>query len=127
MGCRVFSVDFNSLTENLPVSSKPSYPISAERMALFKASTNAVVFCLTSQNSLEVLDSLKDYQGKLFVISTLSPVYLEEAPWVESAMAVYGMGLDSFRAGFAVLAGDFEAEGVLPVQDLLPSLSASFR
>jgi beta-N-acetylhexosaminidase len=88
---------------------------------------DTVIFCLTSQNSLEVLNSLKGYEGKLYVLSTLSPVQLEEALWVRSALAVYGMGADSFRAGFAVLVGDFEAEGVLPIRELLPSLTEGQR
>ena len=49
------------------------------------------------------------------MISALSPVYLTDAPWLQTAVAVYGDGRDSFRAGFGVLAGDFKATGQLPV------------
>jgi len=49
------------------------------------------------------------------VISALSPVYLSDLAWVQTAIAVYGDGRDSFRSGFGVLAGDFRATGVLPV------------
>jgi len=52
---------------------------------------------------------------RLIVISTLSPVYLREVPWVRTAIAVYGTGPVSFAGGFAVLAGDFRAEGRMPV------------
>ena len=52
---------------------------------------------------------------KVIVISALSPVYLAEAPWIRTALAVYGDGRDSFRAGFSALAGDFEPGGTLPV------------
>ena len=52
----------------------------------------------------------------LLVISTLSPVHLREVPWVRTAVAVYGTGPVSFAAGFAVLAGDFPAEGRMPVE-----------
>ena len=55
------------------------------------------------------------------MISALSPIYLDRVPWVATALAVYGMGPDSFRAGFAALAGDFVPEGALPVE--LPSLA----
>jgi len=73
------------------------------------------VFCLANYNSLAVLDLLRDLAPRLLVVSTLSPVYLEEAPWVETAVAVYGTGRDSFRAGFAALAGDIAATGRMPV------------
>jgi beta-N-acetylhexosaminidase len=42
-------------------------------------------------------------------------VYLSELPWVQTAIAVYGDGRESFRAGFGVLSGDFPASGVLPI------------
>ncbi len=76
---------------------------------------DTVIFCLTNQNSLEVLKALEGYQGRLIVISALTPSYLGQVPWVASALAVYGMERDSFRAGFSVLVGDFEAEGSLPL------------
>jgi beta-N-acetylhexosaminidase len=37
---------------------------------------------------------------------------------VRTALAVYGTGRESFRAGFAALAGDFEPEGRIPVDFL---------
>jgi len=76
---------------------------------------DTVIFCLTNQNSLEVLKALESYKGRVFVISSLTPSYLAQVPWVTSALAVYGMESDSFRAGFSVLVGDFEAEGTLPL------------
>ena len=77
-----------------------------------------VVFCLANYNSLEVLETLQSFPGTLVVLSTLSPVYLRETPWVQTALAVYGTGKESFRAGFAALAGDFEPEGRIPVDFL---------
>ena len=52
----------------------------------------------------------------MIVISALSPVYLDEVPWVQTALAVYGDGRDSFRAGLSALAGDFAPTGTLPVR-----------
>jgi len=79
------------------------------------AAADTVIFCLANFNSLDVLQELKGLGARVIVISALSPVYLSDAPWVKTAVAVYGDGKDSFRAGFAVLAGDFPATGVLPV------------
>jgi beta-N-acetylhexosaminidase len=87
---------------------------------------DTIVFCLTNQNSLEVLATLEEFEGRLIVVSTLTPVYLAKVPWVKSAIAVYGFGANSFRAGFAALAGDFEAEGALPLNpDLKRELEAA--
>lgn len=76
---------------------------------------DTVVFCLANFNSLEILKTLRPLGKKIVVISALSPVYLSEVPWVRTAIAVYGNNRDSFRAGFAALAGDFKPEGRLPV------------
>jgi beta-N-acetylhexosaminidase len=79
------------------------------------ASFDTVIFCLANFNSLEVLQELARLGRRVIVISALSPVYLSELPWVQTSIAVYGDGRDSFRAGFAVLAGDYTAGGALPV------------
>jgi beta-N-acetylhexosaminidase len=77
---------------------------------------DTVIFCLANNNSLEVLQELNEYEGNLYVISSLTPVYLRNVPWVESAIAVYGFDTDSFTAGFAVLNGEFKPEGELPIE-----------
>jgi beta-N-acetylhexosaminidase len=86
-----------------------------ERIPRVASRYDTVVFCLANYNSLEVLETLRTFPGTIVVISTLSPVYLRDTPWVENAMAVYGTGKDSFRAGFAALIGDFDPEGRIPV------------
>jgi beta-N-acetylhexosaminidase len=103
----------------------PFYPmewsraVDRQRLPRIAAEYDVVVFCLTSQNSLEVLSTLQDYTGRLYVISALAPVHVASVPWVRSVLAVYGLGRDSFRAGFAALLGDFEAEGELPIRGLI--------
>ncbi|UCF96437.1 MAG: glycoside hydrolase family 3 protein [Spirochaetaceae bacterium] len=86
-----------------------------ERVPRIASRYDVVVFCLANYNSLEVLETLRSFSGTLVVLSTLSPVYLRDTPWVQTALAVYGTGKESFRAGFAALAGDFEPEGRIPV------------
>jgi len=96
----------------------PFYSARPEDRAAVRAAAAAsdtVIFCLANFNSLGVLKALKEMGRRVIVISALSPVYLSDVPWVKTAVAVYGDGKDSFRAGFAVLAGDFPASGVLPV------------
>lgn len=79
-------------------------------------SSDTVIFHLVNPSSLEILKSLRQFGKSVIVVSSLTPVYLREAPWVETAIAVYGTGEDSFKAGFAVLAGDYTPEGRLPVE-----------
>jgi beta-N-acetylhexosaminidase len=74
-----------------------------------------IVFNLANPNSLEVLRSLEAYKDRIIVFSSLTPVYLEDLPWVDSAIAVYGWGTESFEAGFAALRGDIPFRGSLPV------------
>ena len=78
---------------------------------------DTVIFCLANDNGLEVLQTLRDFPGRLIVISALAPVHLYRVPWVKAAVAVYGIFEESFRAGFAVLLGDFDPEGHLPISE----------
>jgi len=96
----------------------PFYGARAQDKATVRgraAGYDTVIFCLANYNSLDVLQELKSMGEKVIVISALSPVYLTDASWLQTAVAVYGDGRDSFRAGFGVLAGDFTATGQLPV------------
>ncbi len=78
-----------------------------------------IVFCLSTPGSFELLKQLVQgrpaLKQRIAVLSVLTPVYLQELPWVEAAVAAYGLGEESFRAGFAALAGDFTPEGRLPL------------
>ncbi|MGL1894152.1 MAG: glycoside hydrolase family 3 protein [Spirochaetaceae bacterium] len=76
---------------------------------------DTVIFCLTSKTNLRVLKSLKDYKGKLIVLSFLTPVYLDEVPWVETYIAAYGQGKESMRASFSALKGFIPADGTFPL------------
>jgi beta-N-acetylhexosaminidase len=96
----------------------PFYHARAEDRAGVRSrahSFDTVIFCLANYNSLDVLQELKRLGPRVIVVSALSPVYLTDLGWVRTAIAVYGDGSDSFRAGFSVLAGDFPATGVLPI------------
>ncbi len=74
-----------------------------------------LVFCLANPNSAEVLRQLKGIDTKVIVISVLTPVYLRYIPWIETGLAIYGTGQDSFTAGFAALKGMIPANGIVPI------------
>ncbi len=87
-----------------------------DRLKRIAEDYDTVIFCLANPNSLEVLRVLENADTRLVVMSALTPIYLRETPWIENAIAVYGTGNDSFRAGFAALKGDFTPEGRLPIR-----------
>jgi beta-N-acetylhexosaminidase len=86
-----------------------------DRFGAELANHDTVIFCLSDPNSLEVLQEASDTETRVIVLSILTPIYLLETPWVRSAVAVYGWGEESFRAGFSVILGTMEAEGTLPI------------
>ncbi len=77
-----------------------------------------IVFGLSNRSSLEVLQELEEYAERIVVISTFSPLLLEEAPFVEDAIAVYSTMQSSFEAGFEVLKGEREPQGTVPLRGL---------
>jgi beta-N-acetylhexosaminidase len=50
----------------------------------------------------------------VIIFSVLSPVYIEEAPWADVALAVYSYAPESFIAGFSAILGRMPAEGRIP-------------
>lgn len=77
-----------------------------------------VIFCLANKFSLKMLKILENLDIEVTVISTLTPVYLREESWINSAVAVYGTGYESFMAGFSAILGDYIPTGIVPVDSL---------
>jgi beta-N-acetylhexosaminidase len=80
---------------------------------------DTVIFCLQNEGSLTALKELKEAGPQIIVFSILTPVYLKDVPWVETAIAAYGWWGESYRAGFSCIRGDYTPEGVLPVKGIL--------
>ncbi len=78
-------------------------------------SFETVIFSLSRYQDLRILKELSALQDKLIVLSSLTPVYINETPWVRDAVAVYGTGWESFAAGFGAIRGDFTPTGHLPI------------
>jgi beta-N-acetylhexosaminidase len=87
----------------------------AADLAYAARSADTVIFCLSSDASLAFLKALQQLVGtRVVVLSVLTPVYLDEVPWVTTAIAVYSYARESFIAGFSALVGTIPAPGVLP-------------
>jgi beta-N-acetylhexosaminidase len=74
-----------------------------------------IFFCLSDPATREILNRGRGLADRITVISILTPVYLQDLPWVQRAVAIYGWGVDSYRAGFATLRGEIAPEGTLPI------------
>lgn len=78
-----------------------------------------LVFLLATPGSAEVLSEVvrkaPELKPRIVIISVLTPVYLFSMDWVDTALAAYGTGDESFAAAFAALAGEFIPRGKLPV------------
>ncbi|MDR1899516.1 MAG: glycoside hydrolase family 3 protein [Treponema sp.] len=75
---------------------------------------DTIIFCLSGAEGLAPLRSLEPLKKRVIVLSVLSPVYIEGAPWVDGAVAVYSYARESFAAGFSAILGRIPAEGKLP-------------
>ncbi len=76
---------------------------------------DTVIFCLSDPYTIDLLKALQNGPAHVIVFSVLTPMYLREVPWVTSAIAVYGWGIESYDAGFAALQGDYRPTGKLPI------------
>jgi len=77
---------------------------------------DTLIYCLANPNSAEVLRELEGIDTKVIVLSVLTPVYLRYIPWIQTGLAIYGTGPDSFTAGFAALKGMIPADGRVPIR-----------
>ena len=78
-----------------------------------------IIFSLSRYQDLLILKELEALDEKIIILSSLTPIYLNELPWVMDAVAVYGTGKESYQAGLAAIRGDFTPRGTLPI-DLEP-------
>jgi beta-N-acetylhexosaminidase len=76
---------------------------------------DTIIFCISDAAGLEVLRTLEPLGKRVILFSVLSPVYLDEASWVDGAIAVYSYAPESFVAGFSALLGRIPARGKLPL------------
>lgn len=90
----------------------------------YARAADTIIFCLSDDLGMRFLKSLQPLKKKVIVLSVLSPVYLDEAPWVDGAIAVYSYANESFVAGFSMLLGKIKPRGQLPFPLLQPRWTA---
>ena len=84
---------------------------------LLRAAQNydSVIVLLPDEDMAILLEELEPIAQKVIVLSVLSPAHLDALGWVQTSLAAYGTGEESFKAAFAALAGDFTPQGTLPI------------
>jgi beta-N-acetylhexosaminidase len=99
-----------------PTAASFRYAGADDRYALASQARNAdtVIFCLANAEDLALLRSLRYLGKRILVFSVLSPVYLEQVPWIDGAVVVYSYSRASFIAGFSAMLGRIPAVGELP-------------
>jgi beta-N-acetylhexosaminidase len=83
-------------------------------LLVYARSVDTVIFCLSDTEGLRILRRLESLKKRIIVLSVLNPVYLENIPWIDGAVAVYSDSLESLAAGFSAITGRIPAEGRLP-------------
>jgi beta-N-acetylhexosaminidase len=78
--------------------------------------SDTIIFCLADSEGLSVLRNLRGLGKRIIVFSVLSPVYLDQVPWIDGALAVYSYAPESFVAGFSAMLGRIGAQGQLPLR-----------
>jgi beta-N-acetylhexosaminidase len=92
------------------------YPGQEDELISRAGNADTIIFCLSDETGLRLLRRLESLKKKVFVLSVLSPIYLEGAPWVDGAVAVYSYSPESFAAGFSAMLGRIDAAGTLPYE-----------
>jgi len=85
-------------------------------IAYYANNADTVIFCLSDNYDLYLLQNLQYLNKRVIVLSVLSPAFLESVPWITGAVAVYSYASTSFAAGFSAITGKIPAQGILPYE-----------
>jgi len=116
MGDAMFQGDSVKIPYSFDASEKWDVVSSIERI---EKDYDYIIFSLSRYQDLRILKELSHLSDKIIVLSSLTPIYLNEVPWVKDAVAVYGTGIDSYQAGMGAIRGDFYPTGKLPVDFIM--------
>lgn len=98
----------------LPAENAISSELEAFRARL--AQTDTVIVCVANPAGAAFAKAARAAGKRLYIVSALNPSYALEFSDYGAIVAVYSYAPESFKAAFAVLTGDIEAVGRLPLQ-----------
>jgi len=101
-----------------PNASSLSFTSETDTSRIVETARNAdtIIFCLSDNLDLRMLQSIQSLGKRVIVFSVLSPAYIENVPWVTGAVAVFSYAPESFAAGFSAIIGKIPAFGILPYE-----------
>jgi beta-N-acetylhexosaminidase len=91
-------------------------PSELKSFDLALSGADSVLVCVANQAGMDFALRAHEAGKRVAILSAQSPAPLVEAPWAESAVAVYSYSRESLRAGLAVLTGMAKAQGKLPLR-----------
>ena len=98
----------NSSAYRFNASTDPS------EISVIARNSDTIIFCLSDHTDLRILRGLQQLNRRVIVLSILSPVHIENVPWITGAVAVYSYAPESFAAAFSAITGRIPALGILP-------------
>jgi len=105
--------------EQFRFSYQPSDETLESELAAFGqrlSRADTAVVCVANPAGSRFADLVRKAGKRLYVVSSLNPTYSFKFEGYGTVVAVYSYARESFKAAFAVLAGDVEAPGRLPIQ-----------
>ena len=105
--------------EQFRFSYQPSDETLASELAAFGprlSRADTAVVCVANPAGARFAEAARKAGKRLYVVSSLNPTYSFKFEDYGAVVAVYSYARESFKAAFAVLAGDVEAPGRLPIQ-----------
>jgi len=82
------------------------------------AGYDTIIMCVSSENHKKALESIRRLGKKVIVISTMSPILIEDLDWVDSILVGYSWRCDfSMEAMVSAIAGEYTPQGMLPYKN----------
>ena len=100
-------------------SYEPEGAALGSEMAAFDralAEVDAVIICVANAAGMDFAQRAHEAGKRVAILSAQSPAPLSRAPWADASVAVYSYSRESISAGIAVLAGETQAQGTLPLR-----------
>lgn len=79
---------------------------------------DTIILCVSNENHKKIAQIFKNSNKKVVILSTMSPIIVEDMNWVDSILLGYSWRCEySLKAMISALAGDYVPQGVLPYKE----------
>ncbi|PKL25139.1 MAG: glycosyl hydrolase family 3 [Spirochaetae bacterium HGW-Spirochaetae-3] len=105
--------------ETFRFSYQPAEKADASELAAFRSRlsrADTVVVCIANPAGAAFATAARESGKRLYIVSALNPSYALGFSDCATVVAVYSYARESFKAAFAVLEGDVQAMGRLPIE-----------